>query len=270
MVDSEYLLDVKKQLEVAVDKAQWDLNKMAGKELNVNSPKQMQDFFIHKLGRPIIKYTKGGKSGIKNPSVDEEVMTEYSLDGCPYADQVIKLRHYRKMLSTYVVGILESIEDDYCVHPNYTQHIAATGRQSSRDPNLHNIPRADKDEFQLREAFIAPFDHDLISADYEQIEMRLLAHRSGEPNFIKVICEGKDIHIGTASLMYDIPYEDLVWAKKEAKRLKDAKVPENKWDQLVHEYCGYRQDSKQIGFGQYNALGRSKTCSKRGNLSAQA
>ncbi len=131
---------------------------------------------------------------------------------------------------------------------------------------MQNIPRPGGDKYGIRSAFIPKQGHIFIVADYEQLEMRLLAHYSEEPNMIAVINRGWDIHSGTAALMFEHNYDDIIAALDKKK--KATKDPNVILTDLEKTMCFDRQASKNIGFGQHT--GRSKTCSKRGNLSAQA
>lgn len=266
MVDVGYLEELSPILTASIEQAQMDLNKMAGKEVNPNSPKQLQWLFFEKLGLKPIKYTKGGASGKQSPSTDKSVLERFADEGIEAADKVQEIRKLTKMRGTYVDGLRKWVDDELRIHPTMTQHVTVTGRLSSVDPNLQNIPRPGTDQWGIRHAFMPKDNHTLLVIDYEQLEMRLMAHFSGDKNMIDVINRGWDIHTGTASLMFGYKYEDIIAATKKKKAAtKDSSII---LTELEKAMLFARQASKNIGFGQQ--LGRSKTCSKRGNLSARA
>jgi DNA polymerase-1 len=232
-----------------MDKIQFEFNKIAGEEVNLNSPKQLREIFIDKLGYKPVKWTSGGASGNKQPSVDESVLKQWVEDGDELAGLVVKLRGLSKTRGTYVDGLIERCDSRLRIHPMLTQAVTVTGRLSSRDPNLQNIPRPDGDVYGLRSAFMPGTGYTLVAADYAQLEMRLLAQMSRDPRMQKVIKDGWDVHMGTASVMYGVPYEKMVKAKKAAGKLEKAKVPLDKWPEDVLLLMGYRQTAKAIGFG---------------------
>lgn len=267
MVDVGWLKEIREPITADMEEIQFKFNRIAGEEVNLNSPLQLREIFINRLGYKPIKYTSGGASGNRQPSVDESVLKRWAEEGDELAGLVMKFRGLAKTRGTYVDGMIERCDPHLRIHPMLTQSVTVTGRLSSRDPNLQNIPRPDDDVYGLRSAFMPDTGYTLVASDYAQLEMRLLAQMSDDKNMQKVILDGKDIHMGTASLMYGVPYEEIAEAKKEAGRLEKAEVPFDQWPARIRELMGYRQDAKAIGFGQHR--GRSKTCSKRGNLSAE-
>jgi len=244
MIDTGYLEDLKPQLHGNIQLLERKIVKMAGKELNLKSTKQLAWLLFEKLGlKPIKKTKKGGK-----PSTDEDTLQRYADDGIEICKEIIKLRKLSKFNSTYVEGLSKWLDPVGRVHPTLTQHVTVTGRLSSVDPNLQNIPRPDNDVFHIREAFIPKEGYAFCVFDYEQLEMRILAHISGEPNMIQVINNGWDIHTGTASLMYNYPYEEIIAAVKRKKSA--SKEGSNiKLTELELAMCFGRQASKTIGFG---------------------
>jgi DNA polymerase I len=266
MVDLGYLEELSPKLEVDILAIQKKLNKIAGREINPNSPKQLQYLLFTKLGLKPIKMTKGGNSGVRQPSTDESCLNVWADDGVEAAELLLQHRTLTKMKGTYIDGLRRWVDKELRIHPTLTQHITVTGRLSSVDPNLQNLPRSGTDKFGIRSAFIPKDGHILLVADYEQLEMRLLAHFSQDANMIDVIRKGWDIHTGTASLMFGYEYEEIKAALKKNKlATKDDRVI---LTALEIAMCFSRQASKSIGFGQH--LGRTKTHSKRGNLSAAA
>jgi DNA polymerase-1 len=249
MLDQGWLHHIRKPLTEKIDECLFKFNKMAGMEVNLSSPKQMVELFIHKLGKEPIKWTSGGKSGNKQPSVDESVLSQWASEGDEHAQLLIEHRSLSKIRSTYVDGMLAKAGADGRIHPVINQHIAVTGRLSSSNPNLQNIPNPEDDIWGLRGAFMPGTGMTLVAIDYRQLEMRLLAHMSGDKNMRDVINRGWDIHAGTGSLMYEVPYEDIMEARFMSDWLGEEHVARGVWPPWIPEMCGYRKDSKEIGFG---------------------
>jgi len=268
LLDQGWLHHIRVPITEKMEECLFKFNKMAGYEVNLNSPKQLVELFVDKLGKKPLKWTSGGKSGNKQPSVDVNVLQTWADEGDPYAKLLMEFRKLEKVRGTYVDGMLARVGSDLRIHPIINQHIAVTGRLTSSNPNLQNIPRPDEDIWGLRGAFMPGTGYTLVAIDYRQLEMRLLAHMSGDKNMREVIRKGWDIHAGTAALMYEVPYEEIQEAKFLKGWLSEEKVDSSRWPDWISEFIGYRQDAKAIGFGQHR--GRSKTRSKRGNLSANA
>jgi len=246
-VDLNYLEELSPKLEADIVKLQRKISKLAGTEVNPNSPKQLQRLFFDKLGLKPIKMTSGGASGNRQPSTDASCLEIWADDGVEAAELILQHRELAKMKGTYVDGLRKWVDTNLRIHPTLTQHVTVTGRLSSVDPNLQNIPRAGTDKYAIRSAFRAKPGHILIVADYEQLEMRLLAHFSQDPNMIDVIRKGWDIHTGTASLMFGYEYEEI---KAALKKNKLATKDENMiLTALEIAMCFSRQSSKSIGFG---------------------
>jgi len=269
MVDTGYLEDMIPTIDSEMLEIHKKINKINGAELNLKSTPQLRKLLFDKLKLRVVKMTKGGESGVRHPSTDEECLNTWAGEGVEVAQLMVKYRELGKILGTYIKGLIKWADRDLRVHPTLTQHVTVTGRLSSVDPNLQNIPRPDGDRFGIRSSFIPKGGHVFIVADYEQLEMRLMAHYSQDKNMIGVINRGWDIHTGTASLMYGYDYDDIIAAIKHKKlnaRLQEEQLPFEPLAKLEEDMIFSRQASKTIGFGQQT--GRSKTCSKRGNLSA--
>lgn len=219
----------------------------AGGYVNLNSTKQLRGFFYGTLGKKPFKFTSGGKSGIKQPSTDEEVLSTWAREGDEYAKMLLRHREISKTYSTYVKGLLQSVDHELKIHTTLNQHVVVTGRLSSRSPNLQNIPRTSGDKFGIRYAFVADPGYVLIVSDYEQLEMRLMAHCSQDEKMIEAINNGVDLHCYTVEKMFNIPYEEVLAAKKA-----DDPTPEQK------ELKNYRQVAKSIGFGLIYGIGPMK------------
>lgn len=179
----------------------------AGEEFNINSPTQLSFILFEKLQYPVVKKTQKTRSF----STSVEVLTELAGHGYVVPRLIIEHRELHKLKSTYVDALPQLMGRDGRVHTTFNQAIAATGRLSSSDPNLQNIPIRTAQGREIRRAFIAEEGHVLISADYSQIELRILAHMTGDPDLIDVFRRGADIHRATASKVFNVP-EDAVSA----------------------------------------------------------
>jgi DNA polymerase-1 len=247
MVDVGYLDELSPRIQTRIDDLHKKLNRIAGREINPRSTPQLRELLFGKLGLDPVKMTAGGDSGNRQPSTDVEVLTKFADRGVEAAQLILDIRGLVKMKGTYVDGLRKWADDDLRIHPTLTQHVTVTGRLSSVDPNLQNVPRPGGDEFGIRSAFMPKQDHILIVVDYEQLEMRLMAHYSQDPNMIDVIRRGWDIHAGTASLMFNHEYDDIIAAGKRKKAAaKDSSI---KLSQLEKDMAFHRQAAKSIGFG---------------------
>ena len=174
---------------------------MAGEEFNINSPKQLGEILFGKLGLPHGKKTQRGWS------TDAETLE--SLREYPLVEDVLQYRAYQKLNSTYVEGLLKVIGEDGRIHSTFNQTEARTGRLSSDNPNLQNIPIRTELGSQLRAYFIAKPGCVLVDADYSQIELRILAHITGDEHMQQAFLNGEDIHRSTAAKIYGIPQEEV-------------------------------------------------------------
>lgn len=247
MVDLGYLDELSPKMEADLLKLQKKMNKLAGEEINLNSPMQLRKLLFGKLKLKPIKMTPGGASGNRQPSTDESCLKIWAEDGVKAAEVILEHRTLAKMKGTYVDGLRKWVDKELRIHATLTQHVTATGRLSSVDPNLQNLPRPGGDKFGIRSAFMPKDGCTLIVIDYEQLEMRLLAHYSQDANMIDVIRRGWDIHTGTASLMFGYPYEEIIAAiKKKKLAAKDESVV---LTELEIAMCFSRLSSKSVGFG---------------------
>ncbi|MBM3117655.1 DNA polymerase I [Jeongeupia naejangsanensis] len=188
---------------------------LAGQPFNLGSPKQIGEIFFEKLGLPVIKKTPKGA-----PSTDEDVLTELAKD-FPLPKVLLENRSLSKLKSTYTDKLPTMVNPDTGrVHTNFSQAVAATGRLSSNDPNLQNIPIRTAEGRKIREAFVAPEGCKLVSADYSQIELRIMAHLSGDKALLKAFAEGQDIHRATASEVFGVsPLEVSSEQRRYAKTI---------------------------------------------------
>ena len=172
---------------------------------NVNSPKQLQDILFNQLKLP----TTGIKKNTSGYSTDEESLSILAASGFSIADELLEYRYLNKLLNTYIDRLPEYADTQQLVHTSLEQTIVTSGRLSSKDPNLQNIPvRSDYGQ-AIRECFIAPVGCQLICADYSQIELRILAHISQDKNLIAAFNSGADIHLATASQIFHKPIEEI-------------------------------------------------------------
>ncbi|MCA6216077.1 DNA polymerase I [Ideonella sp. B7] len=202
LIDPVRLAAQSQQLAERMIALEQEAYAIAGQPFNMASPKQIGEILFNRLGLPIKKKTATGA-----PSTDEEVLQELAAD-YPLPAKLLEHRGLAKLKSTYtdkLPGMINPATGR--VHTNYAQAVAVTGRLSSNEPNLQNIPIRTPEGRRVREAFIAPPGHVIASADYSQIELRIMAHISGDPGLNKAFAEGMDVHRATASEVFGIPPE---------------------------------------------------------------
>lgn len=186
---------------------------IAGEEFNLSSPKQLQTILFEKQGIKPLKKTPGGA-----PSTSEEVLEELALD-YPLPKVILEYRGLAKLKSTYTDKLPLMINPKTGrVHTSYHQAVTATGRLSSTDPNLQNIPVRNDEGRRIRQAFIAPEDYVIVSADYSQIELRIMAHLSRDAGLLKAFAEGKDIHRATAAEVFGLPLESVTGEQRRSAK----------------------------------------------------
>ncbi|MEK8047072.1 DNA polymerase I [Ideonella margarita] len=200
LIDASRLAGQSQQLALRMVSLEQEAYAIAGQPFNMGSPKQVGEILFGKLGLPVKKKTASGA-----PSTDEEVLQELAAD-YPLPAKLLEHRSLAKLKGTYTDKLPLMINPaDGRVHTNYAQAVAVTGRLSSNDPNLQNIPIRTAEGRKVREAFIAPPGHVIVSADYSQIELRIMAHISGDPGLTRAFAEGQDVHRATASEVFGIP-----------------------------------------------------------------
>ena len=199
LVDTEMLARQSKQLAERMQEIEKECHELAGEEFNLASPKQIQAILFEKLGLPILKKTPKGQ-----PSTAEEVLQELALD-YPIPKLLLEHRSMSKLKSTYTDRLPEKIDlDTGRVHTSYHQAVTATGRLSSSDPNLQNIPVRTEEGRRIRQAFIAPEGCQIVAADYSQIELRIMAHLSEDESLLQAFISGEDIHRATAAEVFGV------------------------------------------------------------------
>lgn len=204
-VDDQYLKFLSEEFSLHISDLEEKIYEIAGEKFNVNSPKQVGEILFDKLG--IESKKKRGKSKYStNAEVLENLAEEHDI--CKY---LLQNRKYVKLKSTYTdtLPILISNKDNR-IHTSYNQTVTTTGRLSSSNPNLQNIPIRTEEGNKIRKAFVPKDKNDfLLSSDYSQIELRLLAHCSGDDNLIEAFCSGEDVHTTTASKVFEVPIEGV-------------------------------------------------------------
>jgi DNA polymerase-1 len=212
LLDVEGLHALGKELERELDRMMESIAHLAGGEFNINSPKQLATVLFDKLGLKPLRKTKTGYS------TDEDTLTQLAAQHDLPA-QILSYRSLSKLKSTYVDALPELIHSDTKrLHTSLNQTVAATGRLSSTDPNLQNIPVKGDYGLRIREAFIAPKHHELLCADYSQIEPRILAHLSQDPRLLAVFANGDDIHMATAMEIFGLPSSQITRDMRRAAK----------------------------------------------------
>ncbi|QYJ75512.1 DNA polymerase I [Shewanella sp. FJAT-52076] len=204
LIDSMLLGQQSEELARKIDELEQSAHEIAGEPFNLSSTKQLQELFFTKLGYPVIKKTPKGA-----PSTAEEVLVELALD-YPLPKIILEHRSLTKLKSTYTDKLPLMINGRTGrVHTSYHQANAATGRLSSSDPNLQNIPIRTEEGRRIRQAFVAPEGKRILAADYSQIELRIMAHLSQDEGLLRAFAQGKDIHRATAAEVFDVAFETV-------------------------------------------------------------
>ena len=204
LLDTDLLAKHSEALAVRIVELEEEAYSLAGEEFNLGSPKQLQQIFFEKLKLPVIRKTPKGQ-----PSTAEPVLQELAHD-YPLPKVIMEYRGLTKLKSTYTDQLPKQVhESTGRVHTSYHQAVAATGRLSSKDPNLQNIPIRTEEGRRVRKAFIAAPGYKLIAADYSQIELRIMAHLSKDDGLLKAFKDGLDIHSATASEVFGHPIEEV-------------------------------------------------------------
>jgi DNA polymerase-1 len=197
LIDASLLATQSNELGKRMLEIEQQAYDLAGQPFNLSSPKQLGEILFEKLKLPVVKKTPSG-----SPSTDEEVLQKLAED-YPLPKVLLDYRSLSKLKSTYTDKLPKMVNADTGrVHTNYAQAVAVTGRLASNDPNLQNIPIRTAEGRRIREAFVAPPGSVIVSADYSQIELRIMAHISGDENMLRAFAEGIDIHRATAAEIF--------------------------------------------------------------------
>ncbi|MFW2372540.1 MAG: DNA polymerase I [Gammaproteobacteria bacterium] len=212
-VDVEMLAKQSRQLAERMLEIEQKSFEVAGESFNLASPKQIQVIFFDKLGLPVIRKTPKGQ-----PSTAEDVLQELA-EEYELPRLILQHRGMSKLKSTYTDKLpLQVNADTGRVHTSYQQAVAATGRLSSTDPNLQNIPIRSEEGRRIRQAFVAAEGYQMLAADYSQIELRIMAHLSGDDSLLKAFAEGRDIHKATAAEVFGTDLEEVSTEQRRAAK----------------------------------------------------
>jgi len=239
LIDSDLLAQQSQVLATRLAELELQAHNLAGKQFNLSSPKQLQVILFEEQNIPVIKKTPKGA-----PSTAEEVLQELALD-YPLPKLIIEHRGLSKLKSTYTDKLpLMMSPTTGRVHTSYHQAVAATGRLSSTDPNLQNIPIRSTEGKKIRQAFIAPEHYKIVAIDYSQIELRIMAHLSNDPGLLSAFATGKDIHQATAAEIFATPLSTVTAdQRRSAKAINFG---------LIYGMSAFGL-AKQLGIGRYDA-----------------
>ncbi|HIF9181643.1 TPA: DNA polymerase I [Photobacterium damselae] len=213
LIDSMKLSAQSQEIAQRLDELEKRAFEIADQEFNLSSPKQLQAILFEKMGLPVLKKTPSG-----TPSTNEEVLQELALD-YPLPKLILEYRGLAKLKSTYTDKLPKMVNPATGrVHTSYHQAVTATGRLSSSDPNLQNIPVRNDEGRRIRQAFIAPQGYKVLAIDYSQIELRIMAHLSGDKALLDAFCHGKDIHAATAAEILGLPLDQV--SSEQRRRAK--------------------------------------------------
>ena len=213
LIDCDMLDQQSQSIGVRLSELEIEAHNLAGKSFNLSSPKQLQVILFDELKIPVIKKTPKGA-----PSTAEEVLQELALD-YPLPKVILENRGLSKLKSTYTDKLpLLVVAKTNRVHTSYHQAVTATGRLSSTDPNLQNIPIRSEEGRKIRLAFIAPPEHKIVAIDYSQIELRIMAHLSDDPGLVKAFSEGKDVHKATAAEIFAVPLDEVTGDQRRSAK----------------------------------------------------
>lgn len=254
-VDKEKLQEFGNELKTRLNELTSEIYELAGEEFNINSPKQLGEILFEKLQLPM------GKKNKKGYSTGVEVLEKLK-DVHPIIEKLLEYRQIGKLNSTYVEGLIPCInENTHKIHSSFHQTVTATGRISSTDPNLQNIPTRNELGKNLRKVFIPEYNKTFIDADYSQIELRVLAHISNDEHMIDAFNKDEDIHKQVASKVFDTPIDEVT--KEQRTRAKavnfgivygisdfglseQLKIPRKEAKQYIEQYLSKYQGIKQF------------------------
>jgi len=213
LIDCDVLDQQSQSIGQRLDELEIEAHNLAGKSFNLGSPKQLQQILFEELKIPVIKKTPKGA-----PSTAEEVLQELALD-YPLPKIILENRGLSKLKSTYTDKLPLMVSGKTGrVHTSYHQAVTATGRLSSTDPNLQNIPIRSEQGRKIRQAFIAPKDYKIVAIDYSQIELRIMAHLSNDKGLVTAFSEGKDIHKATAAEIFAVELDDVTTEQRRSAK----------------------------------------------------
>ena len=211
LVNAEYLREMGVLLDATIERLREEIFEIAGERINLNSPKQLGEMLFEHMRLPAPKKTKAGYS--TNAEVLEMLAAEH-----PVCAKILEYRKYQKLRSTYIDSLIQLRDSEGRVHTHFDQVATATGRLSSTEPNLQNIPVRTELGRQIRGAFIARPGYTLVDADYSQIELRVLAHISGDETMIAAFNADEDIHARTAAEVFSVPISEVTGQMRSASK----------------------------------------------------
>jgi DNA polymerase-1 len=214
LLDTDFLAGMSQEMGSELVELEKEIYELAGERFNINSPRQLGEIMFEKLDYPVLKKTRKTKSY----STSAETLQELALRGYPLPEQILRYRELAKLKSTYVDALPALVDEEGRLHTRFNQAVAATGRLSSASPNLQNIPVRTETGQQIRKAFIAPAGRQLLVADYNQIELRVLAHIAEEPALIEAFEAGQDIHRSTAASVFGAAAELVTAEQRRAAK----------------------------------------------------
>lgn len=211
-VDVDVLRSLNEHLAADAETERGEIIRLAGEDFNVNSTKQMREILYDKLGLTPGRRTKTGYS--TNQATLEKLRGDHEI-----IDHILRYREVEKLRSTYGEGLLAEVAEDGRIHATFNQTVARTGRLSSDAPNLHNIPVRTDEGRRFREAFVPDPGNEFLVADYNQIELRVIAHLSNDPGLVEAFTEGRDIHTATAARIFEVAPEDVTPMQRSKSKM---------------------------------------------------
>jgi DNA polymerase-1 len=213
LIDSQKLRQQSQDLATRIAELEKEVHEEAGEPFNLGSTKQLQHILFEKMSLPVIKKTPKGA-----PSTSEDVLQELALE-YPLPQKIMEYRGLTKLKNTYTDKLPKMINHRTGrVHTSYHQAVTATGRLSSTDPNLQNIPIRNEEGRRVRQAFVPREGNKIVAADYSQIELRIMAHLSGDKGLLDAFAHGKDIHKATAAEVFSVPLDDVTTEQRRSAK----------------------------------------------------
>jgi len=212
LLDCELLRTQSRELAEKMRAAEEKAHEIAGGPFNLGSPKQLQEILFERQQLPVVRKTPKGQ-----PSTAEDVLQELAAD-YELPEVILEYRGLSKLKSTYTDKLPELVGSDGRIHTSYHQAVAATGRLSSSDPNLQNIPIRTPEGRRIRQAFVAPEGYRILAADYSQIELRIMAHLSGDEGLLTAFADDEDIHRATAAEVFDTALDEVTGEQRRSAK----------------------------------------------------
>ena len=213
LIDAATLAQQGDELGRKIMALEAEAQQLAGQPFNLNSPKQLAEILFTRQGLPVLKKTPSG-----GPSTDEEVLEKLAED-YPLPKKILEHRSFAKLKNTYTDKLPKMINPATGrVHTSFAQAVAVTGRLASSDPNLQNIPIRTAEGRRIRSAFMAPAGHRILSADYSQVELRIMAHLSDDPRLLEAFAQGEDVHRATAAEVFGLTPSEVTGEQRRAAK----------------------------------------------------